>query len=71
MANPPGPFVGADGRILGLVTRDFAESFDDESTGRHVSLFSAGVPTSAIQRALSEIGGYENLLPTETFLAGP
>lgn len=57
--NSGGPIIAADGRVLGLVTREFS----DEAK-RAGSPFFAGVPTSTIADAFKE-GSLSGLLPIE------
>ncbi len=57
--NSGGPIVAADGRVLGLVTREF--SADSEEAA---SPFFAGVPTSSIVDAV-EAGSLSGVLPVE------
>lgn len=57
--NSGGPIVSADGRVLGLVSRDFSRTEDDPAAP-----FFVGVPTSEIVAALDGLG-LTGLLPVE------
>ena len=57
--NSGGPIIAADGRVLGLVTREFS----DEAERAGLPFF-AGVPTGTIADALEE-GSLSGLLPIE------
>ncbi len=57
--NSGGPIVGADGRVLGLVTREFSANSEDVA-----SPFFAGVPTSSIFDAM-EADSLGAVLPVE------
>lgn len=57
--NSGGPIVAADGRVLGLVTREFSD--EAKKAG---SPFFAGIPTSSIADAFEE-GSLSGLLPIE------
>lgn len=57
--NSGGPIIGADGRVLGLVTREFSAESE-----KVASPFFAGVPTSSIVDAL-EPGSLDGVLPVE------
>lgn len=59
--NSGGPILAADGRVLGIVTREFANEGDKQTHP-----FYAGLPTGLLQEALTDLG-YPAVLPIETW----
>ncbi|MCL8026041.1 S1 family peptidase [Nocardioides bruguierae] len=57
--NSGGPVVATDGRLLGIVTREFSSE-----TGKPSHPFFAGLPTGQLHEALSELG-LAAILPVE------
>lgn len=59
--NSGGPIVAADGRVLGIVTREFSDAGN-----QHTHPFYAGLPTRSLVEALVDMGLPE-ILPVESW----